>query len=173
MTIKRPEKKVRVYNKKKITFKSTVSLMVLIILMSATYGLYSFFTTYGLRTPVIFQSPIYRLNPEVIISPISSPSGKTTSVTIDLGKIAAKIYTLESSNGKSDSCRNLGLYNGYGYRQNSSEWICYASHNEARMHVINWLTQNIKDGNIKAALCKYNQGIDEQNCTYAVNYDSL
>jgi hypothetical protein len=173
MTIKRPEKKVRVYNKKKITFKSAVSIMVFLMALFMIYGLYSFFTTYGLRTPVIFQSPVYRLNPEVIISPISTPSGKTTSVTIDLGKIADKIYTLESSGGKNDGCRKLGLYNGYGYRQNTSEWVCYGSHEEVRQHVISWLTENIKNGDVQDALCYYNKGKRNIGCTYAVNYKSL
>ena len=63
--------------------------------------------------------------------------------------------------------------NGYGYRQNSGEWICYDSHEEVRQHVIAWLEQHIKAGDIDKSLCMYNQGIDETKCTYAINYQSL
>jgi hypothetical protein len=148
--------------------KSMLTFLVTFILAFFLYGVFQFFTTYGFRSPVIIQNPIYRLNPSIIISPLNKT--KKTSAVFDVGKIADYIYMKESSSGKNDSCRDLGLYNGYGYRQNSFEWICYNSHEEARQHVIDWLTQNIKNGNIEQALCKYNMGIDTQNCSYAINY---
>jgi hypothetical protein len=92
---------------------------------------------------------------------------------LDLGQIADKIYTLESSGGKNDGCRDMGLFNGYGYRQNSFEHVCYGSHEEVRSHVIAWLEQNIKGGDIERALCKYNRGINEAGCTYSMNYLTL
>ena len=161
----------KTYTKTRLTLSSLIVAIITIFIIFTGYGVYTFFTTFGIQSPVVLRSPIYRLNPEVLISPLASKSAQLG--TFDVGKIADKIYTLESSGGKNDSCRNLGLYNGYGYRQNSFEWICYSSHEEVRQHVINWLTQNIKDGNIEQALCKYNQGIDTQNCSYAMNFKSL
>lgn len=143
--------------------------LMTILCLSAVYGVYTFVNTYGFQTPIILRSPVYKLHPEILLSPIGSKSA-TIEGTFDVGKIADYIYMKESSSGKADGCRDLGLYNGYGYRQNSFEWICYSSHEEVRQHVINWLTQNIKDGNIEQALCRYNQGIDTQSCSYAINY---
>lgn len=144
----------------------------IVIVLLAIYGVVSFFNQYGLQSPITFRSPVYNKNSNVLISPVSTKSAKQSAI-FNVGAIADKIYTLESSNGKNDGCRNLGLYNGYGYRQNSFEWVCYNSHDEARMHVINWLTQNIKDGNIEKALCLYNRGLNETGCQYAINYKSL
>lgn len=184
MKVKNPFKKDTVYSKepteekevprwqkilKKVYFWGKL-ILLLTLLVSGIYGLFSFFTTYGLQFPVVFRSPIYTLEKKVLIKPLAK---KKTSMIIDLGKIADKIYTLESSNGRNDSCRNLGLYNGYGYRQNSFEWMCYSSHQEVREIVINWLTTHIKDGNVEKALCMYNRGVVEDSCTYAVNYQSL
>ena len=157
--------------KTRLTLSTLLVAIITIFILTSGYGVYSFFTTFGIQTPIIVQSPIFRLHPEVLISPLASKSAKLG--TFDVGKIADKIYTLESSGGKNDSCRNLGLYNGYGYRQNSFEWICYKSHEEVRQHVINWLTQNIKDGNIEQALCLYNKGLNQTGCTYAMNFKSL
>ena len=157
---------------KHFKLKIAFGILILFLILTSVYGFYSFFTTYGLRTPIILQNPVYKLNPNVIISPVGK---KKTSIkgTFDIGAIADKIYTLESSNGKNDGCNRLGKFNGYGYRQNTFEWICYDSHEEVRMHVINWLTKHIKNGDIESALCLYNQGKITNDCTYAVNFNSL
>jgi hypothetical protein len=147
-------------------------ILSLLVLACAGYGVYTFLTTFAFRTPVIFQSPIYRIKQNVLISPVASGSAKVSAV-FDVGAIADKIYTLESSNGKNDSCKNLGLFNGYGFRQNSFEWVCYNSHEEVRELVINWLTKHIKDGDIASSLCLYNQGKVTDQCTYAMNFKSL
>jgi len=160
------------HNKIKIFFYSLVILFMAFIIGATGYGVYTFLTTYGFQTPIILRSPIYRLKPDVMISPVSTQSGKTSAV-FDVGAIADKIYTLESSNGKNDGCKNLGLYNGYGWRQNNFEWKCYSSHEVVRGLVIDWLTKNIKDGKIEQALCYYNQGIQTDSCTYAISYKSL
>lgn len=160
-------------NKLRRTAIVFLCFFALTILILSSYGVYTFIKTYGFQTPILFQSPIYKLHPEVIVTPLAKPNGKIKSATLDLGKIADRIYTLESSNGKNDGCRKQGLYNGYGFRQNSREFMCYASPDEVRGHVITWLLQNIKDGNVEQALCYYNRGIRETGCTYAVNYNAL
>ena len=137
----------------------------------ALYGVVSFNNTYSIQSPIIIRSPLVPRNRDVIVSPVGKKD--KTGYIFNVGAIADKIYTLESSNGKNDGCNNLGLFNGYGYRQNSFEHICYGSHEEVRQLVINWLEKHIKEGNITQALCLYNQGLNENSCTYAVNYLSL
>jgi hypothetical protein len=157
----------------KLFFSTLIASAILGIIFFIGYGVYSFFTTYGIQSPIVLQSPIYKLNPGVIITPLATQSGKITAVEVDLGKIADKIYTLESSGGKNDSCKEMGLYNGYGFRQNTQEWVCYKSHAEVRQLVINWLLAHLKDQTIEQALCHYNQGTVSSTCTYAMNFKSL
>ena len=73
------------------------------------------------------------------------------------------IWALESSLGKNDSCRYIGKWNGFGYRQNSFEHICYDSFEEVVGHVDNWLTQKDLEN-----YCLYNKGIRTTDCPYAL-----
>jgi hypothetical protein len=170
----KPIKEVKMFNTK--TKKSHKLLYVkifitIIILLCSGYGIYSFLTSYRFRTPILLQSPIVKIKPNILINPISK--GKVTEAIIDIGEIVDKIYTLESSDGKNDSCNKIGKFNGYGYRQNTSEWICYNSHEEVRELVINWVLSHLKTMSIEQAMCHYNQGTVSDSCTYAVNYRSL
>jgi len=148
-----------------------LGLFAIIWTLIGVYGVVDFVNNHDFRTPIIFQNPITSKYKNVLISPVASGSAKTSF--IDVGQIANKIYTLESSGGKNDSCRNMGLYNGYGFRQNSSEHICYTSHEEVRSLVIEWLTINIGKYGLEKALCRYNEGINETGCTYSANYLTL
>lgn len=89
-------------------------------------------------------------------------------------EIADKIYILESSGGKNDSCRLKGLFNGYGYMQNSYYNECFSSQEEVRGLVENWI-QDKMDENYKTAeiLCFYNKGIKTDSCEYAIKFFSL
>ena len=142
--------------------------LLFFVLSSAIYGIYSFFTTYSLRTPIIIQSPIVKRHQEAVLTPVGSPSAKLQGAVVDLAKIADIIYMMESSSGKNDGCTRLGLFNGYGWRQNSFEWKCFSSREEVRGYVIDWLTRNIKNGDIEESLCYYNVGIREHGCKYAL-----
>lgn len=149
------------------------SVFALIIWSSiAAYGIWSFFDTYSIQSPIVVRSMLVprHVNAD-IISPVGTRSAQLKA--FNLGAIADKIYTLESSGGKNDSCKNLGLVNGYGWRQNTFEWQCYSTHEEVRGYVIDWLTRHIKNGDIESALCMYNRGIDEKSCTYSMNYLTL
>lgn len=159
------------FNKLGLILSTIVVTVFLILVLLAIYGVISFFKNYGLQNPIVLRSPVYSKTKDILISPISTKSAKQ-SMVIDLSKIADKIFTLESSRGKNVNCPE-GTYNGYGYRQNTFEWVCYPTQDEVRQHVINWLSTNIKGGDVETALCKYNRGISEKGCTYAVNYASL
>jgi len=80
-----------------------------------------------------------------------------------------QIYGLESSFGKNDGCKARGLYNGFGFRQNSSEWVCYATFKEAVSNVNAWIEQH-KNLPLGQQLCLYNRGTDEPTCEYARNF---
>jgi hypothetical protein len=161
-------------NNKRIRIALSIGLasIIMVVLGFMIFGVYTFFTNYGLQSPIVLRSPVYPLRNEVVVSPIKGDK-KQKSMILDLGKIADKIYTLESSGGKNDSCKEIGKVNGYGYRQNTSEWICYGSHEEVRKLVINWLLSHLKTMSIEEALCHYNQGTITNSCTYAMNYKSL
>ena len=142
----------------------------LMILGYAVYGAWSFFNNFSFRTPIIIQSPIVPNKVELIISPVASDSAKLK--LINVGEIADRIFTLESSNGRNVLCPE-GTYNGYGFRQNSFEWVCYPTQDEVRMLVIEWLVKNISKYGLEQALCRYNVGIATNDCKYVVNYKSL
>mgnify|MGYP001599218542 CR=1 FL=1 len=157
-------------NNRHLRLKFLVFLAFLIWLTLGIFGIYQFFANYSLRTPIIIQSPIVPRNIDVIISPVSSDSAKLK--LINIGEIADHIFTLESSNGRNVLCPE-GTYNGYGYRQNSFEWVCYPTQEEVRMLVIEWLVKNISKHGLEKSLCLYNKGLLETGCSYVVNYKSL
>lgn len=144
--------------------------IVFFVLSWMSYGIYSFFNDYSLRTPIVLQMPIVAKHRDILISPVASRSAGTI---LDLGAVADKIYTLESSGGKNDGCRNLGLFNGYGFMQSTFHWNCYSTHEEVRGLVINWLEEHIAKYGLEQSLCIYNRGVNETGCTYSMNYLSL
>lgn len=158
-------------SKVKKYFYGFAAIVILIIIATSAYGVYEFNYNYSLQSPITLRSPIVSKHRDILISPVAK--GKKTSSILDLGKIADKIYILESSGGKNDSCKNLGLFNGFGFRQNTSEWICYSSHEEVRQLVINWLTTHIAKYGLEKSLCIYNRGVNETGCTYSQNYLTL
>lgn len=113
------------------------------------------------------------------IEPTITPKPKTEKEIIfskKYGEILWKIYGLESSWGRNDSCRNQGKYNGFGYGQNSYVWNCFDSFEEVVEKVNNWFDKRLKEnGNdLAEALCYYNLGLERQiNCKYYQSFISL
>jgi hypothetical protein len=99
----------------------------------------------------------------------SSPSASQ----VELKAIADKIYTLESSNGKNDSCKQKGKFNGYGYMQSTYHWVCFNTKEEVEQEVIKWLEKQLKEKTVAQALCYYNEGVAKDNCKYYENYLTL
>lgn len=92
-----------------------------------------------------------------------------------LSAIAGIIYRLESSGGRNDGCREKGLYNGYGFRQNKSEFKCFSSREEVRGLVIDWFKQHLHKEKLTLpeALCHYNIGEETEDCKYYRDYLAL
>jgi len=85
------------------------------------------------------------------------------------GHILWKIYTLESSQGKRDGCKNQGKVNGFGYRQNARERICYDYFEEVAYYVDIWFEEKLKTYDLATALCGYNLGFQSPNLIKCVN----
>ena len=87
----------------------------------------------------------------------------------NINAIVYSIYGLESTWGKNDNCRKQGKYNGYGYGVHNNGSLCFDSHEQARLAVVNWVTQRY-DWQLSTLLCFYNQGRIMKDCNYYQNY---
>lgn len=85
------------------------------------------------------------------------------ALTLPYGDLVWKTFGHESSYGKNDSCRKIGMYNGFGY----AEPHCYASFKEVADKVSAWFAYQLQTKTVKEALCYYNMGEKMQDCEYA------
>jgi hypothetical protein len=98
---------------------------------------------------------------------------KSQVASIPLSEIVNKVKVLESSNGLNDGCKRYGKVNGYGYRQNSKEWICFNSESEVRGYVAELFEKRLKEMSLEESLCMYNQGIKTNNCDYSIKFKNI
>lgn len=86
--------------------------------------------------------------------------------------IVDKIYILESSGGKNDGfCKSRGGVNGFGYRQNAHERVCYNTYETVRALVTAWVTDKLDNQwSIAKTVCYYNRGSIMNDCPYYQNY---
>lgn len=166
------------------------TIFLVIILGVSGYGLYKInewfnYHTFKFQTPIILQSPLniesrgelqevssgHNLVPEAEAKEIdftganfisSVPSPKSERIV----DVVRKVYQLESSSGKNDGCREKGLYNGYGYRQNKKEWKCFGSHEEVTKYVTDLFAERIPVMGLSTSLCYYQSGYKTQDCEY-------
>lgn len=85
------------------------------------------------------------------------------SSKMDVSSVVAKVYRLESSGGKNDSCRERGLYNGFGFGWYDGKKPCYSSHEEVKSKVLAWFEDKLKEHSLEEALCGYNLGFGSEN----------
>ena len=98
--------------------------------------------------------------------------GRESSPSLE--EIADKVFQLESSSDRNDSCHSIGKHNGFGFRQNKRENVCYNFTGEVRELVMNWFDSKLKNGvPLENALCIYNQGIDTAQCDYVSKFKTL
>lgn len=93
--------------------------------------------------------------------------------SIKVANVVAKVFQLESSSGKHDSCRSKGLYNGYGYAQNNNSWACYERQSEVTALVTRWFEKHISSDGLITSLCYYNTGRKTADCPYYKKYLNL
>lgn len=87
----------------------------------------------------------------------------------DIQLIVSRVYRLESSGGKNDSCRAKGTYNGYGFAPGT----CYKTHEIVEAKVTDWFNTKLQTLDLPTALCYYNIGYKVSDCTYYQNYLKL
>jgi hypothetical protein len=171
------KKKEKIVDSKPLKAQNRKLLYVKIIIGATILAWITFSTMYFINThdfvsPIIFQNPMPEKQIK-IISPIGTPSAQLIEKP-DVHKVARKIYGLESSFGKNDSCRQQGQYNGYGYGQNTSTWNCFESFEIVTSKVENWIQDKLSKGDTLAeAICLYNTGIKQDSCDYYQNFLSL
>lgn len=143
-----------------------------------TYKVNQFFEGHKLvfRTPI--QSPIMiiarevqapQTQAEVIINP-KDLSEKDLILSQPNGDLLWRVYGLESQFGKLDNCRKSGMFNGFGFKQHSKNWICYTSFKEVVSDVSDWFVDQLKTKSIPESLCFYNTGNQIKNCEYYQKY---
>jgi hypothetical protein len=108
------------------------------------------------------------VNPNSLTGEIkTSPSG------LGVEEILPKIYQLESSGGKNDSCKSQGKVNGYGFMISKFHYRCYETKEEVEKDVASWFTKNLKDKTLAQSLCYYQSGIVTEDCEYAQKFARL
>ncbi len=183
--------------KMKIKTKLVMILLGLAVITGlTTYGLYKvnqFFNSNVIKfqSPVRLYKPIWvedRVPPahegEVQAAVVETPAAPAPQVAretppvpqpkLGIEKVVARVYMLESSGGKNDSCVKQGKFNGYGYAQSTFTWNCYATHAEVTGLVVKWFEQKMAAGmNLSTALCYYNTGHKVADCPYYQNFLKL
>lgn len=161
-----------------------------------------FFDTYRFRfqSPIVIQAPMWIEKRPVITemtaeasasaTPTATPTPKEqvkivhpvhaespTHEQIIRGKtngdILWKVYRLESSAGQNDGCKRGGKFNGFGYRQNSKEWVCFDTFEEVAHYVSVLFEERMEKMSLAEALCLYNTGTKSKDCKYYRDFMAL
>lgn len=180
-------------NTKKVhkSYKKNIIIMTLgfALIWGWSYSVYSFTENYKIQSPVIlkFQPLVIRRDGKVL-KPIEKPVKSQNIVPVveakEVGQKKYKteeifnaIWMLESTKGKALQghhiyCRSIGKWNeiGYGNRQQ----LCFKDIEEAKLTIENWFKKRGAEGmDLATALCYYNTGYKQPNCTYYQDYLSL
>lgn len=146
------------------------SVLALFISLVAVNGFFmKYFLTF--RSPIILQLPIQVHEREALSPVVITPKPKRVKPTVTPTPTPKKkvqldiIYALESSRGRNDSCRNKGLYNGYGYIPGN----CYGTLEEVESLVRRWFEEKLKTYDLATALCGYNLGFQSHHLKECVN----
>lgn len=119
-------------------------------------------------TLVPVESVLHKFDIQVI------KKAQASEVEPSVQEIVRKIYQLESSSGKNDSCRAKGKFNGYGYAQSIHTWNCYESHEQVKELVTAWVIDKQNKGyTLNELLCYYNIGIKTNSCIYVNKFNSI
>ncbi len=83
--------------------------------------------------------------------------------------ILPRIHRLESSGGVNDSCKELGLVNGYGFGIYKGHLRCYKSKAEVEADVEKWFEEKLAVHDLPTTLCGYNLGFRHKNLKDCIN----
>lgn len=178
--------------KRKLIKITIIAVIVLSTLTCGTYYINKWFESHTIKWQSPIQTPVWvepramqelplrhnivkEAKAEGVGTPVtdSKASGAVVQESIQYSseQIVKTVFKLESSSGKHDGCVTKGLgYNGYGYRQNSTEWKCFGSREEVAGYVAWQFEKYLKTMDLETALCYYNTGSKIKGCQYYKNF---
>jgi hypothetical protein len=98
---------------------------------------------------------------------------KPSSPASGIADIIPKIYQLESSGGKNDSCKQKGLVNGYGYGTWTNHLTCFDSKEEVENKVVAWFEEKLQTYSLAESVCLYNTGRATSDCLYYQKFKTI
>ena len=133
--------------------------------------------TIGISLTIATQEYIKLYDGLVKAEPLEENSGgsdKEVAPAPETISIVDKIYILESSGGKYDSCVDNGLgVNGFGYGIYEDKMTCFKSSQEARNAVLGWFKGKLGTMTPEQAICLYQSGTASNSCEYLSKYNEL
>ncbi len=152
-----------------VTYKLFISLVGIAIGAS---GMYVYFEGKSLvaslleANTVTFVSTVEAETPEKV--------EEVKIEVLNVKEIVEKVYRLESSRGKNDSCKVPGKVNGFGYATYAGKAPCFNSHDEIKTIVEGWFQDKMDRGmTVGQATCLYNTGTAIDDCPYYQKFLSL
>jgi len=168
-------KKKRFFNKLKQNIERFLIYVFALIGMLATLNFA--INTFREAGEWYFNKPVGIVAPAVVhaesvgsSSVNSEDREEETPLSPPLEIVLDKIYQLESSSGKNDTCEPKG-HNGYGYGQHKTGNLCFDSDDEARQAVKAWFEK--KEGSLAEKICLYNTGVKQESCPYLDKFNSI
>lgn len=146
-----------------------LTLITLMFLSLLVWGI--IWTGQGLEYQV---RQLYHIDELLTISQVQAIELPRPAEDLNRAEVVWKIYGLESTWGKNDGCRKMGKYNGFGFRQNSRENVCYETFEEVVALVHKWVADKTEKGmTLGSLLCYYNEGLVKDDCPYYRKFLSL
>lgn len=156
-----------------------------------------FFDKYRFRfqSPIILQAPVILEQRKPVVvevikeieKPVASPSAKPQSYLPKINSVYAeepdaktqvlarangetlwKVYGLESSWGVNDSCKNKGMFNGFGYIPGN----CYDHFSDVLDRVERWFVEKLAEHDLPTAICGYNLGFGSEHMKACLHQSS-
>ena len=121
-------------------------------------------------SPTIERVEAKELEPVAVIEAPKPLTRKAPIPARKNGMLPPRIHQLESEHGHTDPCTLSGKVNGFGYAQNTSQWVCYDSFEQVLTKVETRVAELIALHGVPKALCMYNTGHATTTCKYYQNY---
>ena len=168
--------KRRTLQKKSLVAKHGLAVVISLVILGAIIGSTSTFITLTAKDIWTEQVKGGHIVVKAVVSPTPKANASVQSdaqveekSSTSAEELARKIYQLESSSDKNDSCHSIGKHNGFGFRQNKMENVCFNFTEEVRELVIDWIIDHKEQGLSDAQLmCHYNTGTPSDTCEYYV-----
>ncbi len=142
--------------------KKVILILTCLLLIAAMFSLFTRISKASPQTKG--QTKIWKQKVYISETPRSD---EEIIRSLPYGDLIWKTYGHESTWGKYDGCRAQGKYNGFGFEQNDTGYVCFGSLKEVAVKVSQWFEQHLKTITVRQALCYYCYGKLMDNCDYA------